>query len=89
MARVTLGDEGTQLTQAGQESVVQESEELTSALDAAARHVMVHAGDVQAVIDAIALLGRIDHIRRQLLIYSAWTDDFVDSENGDTDQDHA
>ncbi len=89
MARVTLGDEGTELTQAGQESVVRESEELTSALDAAARHVMVHAGDVQAVIDAIALLGRIDHIRRQLLIYSAWTDDFVDSENGDTDQDHA
>ncbi len=83
MARVTLGDEDSALTQAGHESVERESGELTAALDAAARHVMVHADDVQAVIDAIALLGRIDHIRRQLLIYSTWTDDSLDSEQGD------
>jgi hypothetical protein len=44
---------------------------------------MVHAGDVQAVIDAIALLGRIDHIRRQLLIYSTWTDDLAEADQAD------
>lgn len=87
MARVTLGNEGTQLTQAGHESVERESAELTAALDAAARHVMVHAGDVQAVIDAIALLGRIDHIRRQLLIYSTWTDEFADADSADPESD--
>ncbi len=87
MARVTLGDRGAPLTQAGHEPVERESAELTAALDAAARHVMVHAGDVQAVIDAIALLGRIDHIRRQLLIYSEWTDDAAESDPGDTEQD--
>jgi hypothetical protein len=83
MARVTLGEEGISLTQAGHESVERESVELTAALDTAARHVMVHAGDVQAVIDAIALLGRIDHIRRQLLIYSTWTDDSSDTDQAD------
>lgn len=83
MARVTLGDDGMPLTQASQESVERESAELSAALDAAARHVMVHAGDVQAVIDAIALLGRIDHIRRQLLIYGTWTDDSLDPDQAD------
>jgi len=83
MARVTLGDEGSPFTQVGQESVELESSKLTAALDAAARHVMVHAGDVQGVIGAIALLGRIDHIRRQLLIYSTWTDDFADIDQAD------
>lgn len=83
MARVTLGADGAPLTHAGQESVERESAELSASLDAAARHVMVHAGDVQAVIDAIALLGRIDHIRRQLLIYSTWTDDFADADQAD------
>jgi hypothetical protein len=83
MARVTLGGDGAPLTHAGQESVEHESAELSASLDAAARHVMVHAGDVQAVIDAIALLGRIDHIRRQLLIYSTWTDDFADADQAD------
>jgi hypothetical protein len=83
MARVTLGAEGAALTHAGQESVERESADLSASLDAAARHVMVHAGDVQAVIDAIALLGRIDHIRRQLLIYSTWTDGSVDVDQAD------
>lgn len=83
MARVTLGADGTPLGQAGQESVERESQRLTAALDAAARHVMVHADDVQAVIDAIALLGRIDHIRRQLLIFGTWTDDSLDADHGD------
>jgi hypothetical protein len=83
MARVTLGSEGAALTLAGQESLESESADLSASLDAAARHVMVHAGDVQAVIDAIALLGRIDHIRRQLLIYSTWTDDSIDVDQAD------
>jgi len=83
MARVTLGVAGTPLARAGQEPIETESTELTAALDAAARHVMVHAGDVQAVIDAIALLGRIDHIRRQLLIYGTWTDDSSDTDQAD------
>jgi hypothetical protein len=83
MARLTLGDDGAPVTPAGEQVIERESDELTLSLDAAARHVMVHAGDVQAVIDAIALLGRIDHIRRQLLIYATWTDDSVDSDQGE------
>ncbi|MEY4137620.1 MAG: hypothetical protein RL205_1748 [Actinomycetota bacterium] len=83
MARVTLGADGAPLTPAGEQAIARESEELSAELDTAARHVMVHAGDVQAVIDAIALLGRIDHIRRQLLIYSTWTDDSSESDQAD------